>query len=82
MTFSQVEHGMFPSLLKTISNVIFFFQNTSEVSSDPEAASSTMDTLEQQKITMWQSFAVFMTPSIQRVVEFAKRVPGIIPFHH
>ncbi|MPC36609.1 Ecdysone-induced protein 78C [Portunus trituberculatus] len=25
---------------------------------------------------MWQSFAVFMTPSIQRVVEFAKRVPG------
>ncbi|XP_037803702.1 ecdysone-induced protein 78C-like [Penaeus monodon] len=50
--------------------------NTSEVSSDPEAASSTMDTLEHQKITMWQSFAVFMTPSIQRVVEFAKRVPG------
>ncbi|CAL4111576.1 unnamed protein product [Meganyctiphanes norvegica] len=50
--------------------------NATEVSSDPEVASSTMDALEQQKITMWQSFAVFMTPSIQRVVEFAKRVPG------
>ncbi|XP_066940332.1 ecdysone-induced protein 78C-like isoform X2 [Macrobrachium rosenbergii] len=50
--------------------------NSSEVNSDPEAATSTMDALEQQKITMWQSFAVFMTPSIQRVVEFAKRVPG------
>ncbi|KAG7169548.1 Ecdysone-induced protein 78C-like [Homarus americanus] len=50
--------------------------NTSEVTSDPEAASSTMDALEQQKISMWQTFAVFMTPSIQRVVEFAKRVPG------
>ncbi|XP_045126523.1 ecdysone-induced protein 78C-like isoform X3 [Portunus trituberculatus] len=50
--------------------------NTAEVTSDPEVASSTVDALEQQKISMWQSFAVFMTPSIQRVVEFAKRVPG------
>lgn len=27
---------------------------------------------------MWQHFAVFVTPSIQRVVEFAKRVPGFL----
>ncbi|XP_076062691.1 ecdysone-induced protein 78C-like isoform X2 [Oratosquilla oratoria] len=55
---------------------ILFNSNASEGSSDPEAATSTMDALEQQKIAMWQSLAVFMTPSIQRVVEFAKRVPG------
>ncbi len=36
------------------------------------------DSLEQQKIVMWQHFAVLVTPSIQRVVEFAKRVPGFI----
>lgn len=39
---------------------------------------SAADSLEQQKIVMWQHFAVLVTPSIQRVVEFAKRVPGFI----
>ncbi|XP_023236729.1 ecdysone-induced protein 78C [Centruroides vittatus] len=38
----------------------------------------TADSLEQQKIVMWQHFAVLLTPSIQRVVEFAKRVPGFL----
>lgn len=27
---------------------------------------------------MWQHFAVLVTPSIQRVVEFAKRIPGFL----
>ena len=54
----------------------FSTKSHSEGSSDPEVASSTMDALEQQKINMWQTFAVYMTPSIQRVVEFAKKVPG------
>lgn len=36
------------------------------------------DSLEQQKIGMWQNFAVLITPSIQRVVEFAKRIPGFL----
>jgi len=39
---------------------------------------SAADSLEQKKIVMWQHFAVLVTPSIQRVVEFAKRVPGFI----
>ncbi|XP_035205960.1 ecdysone-induced protein 78C-like isoform X2 [Stegodyphus dumicola] len=34
------------------------------------------DSLEQQKIVMWQHFAAFLTPSIQRIVEFAKKIPG------
>ena len=38
----------------------------------------TPDSLEQQKISMWQQFAAFVTPSIQRVVEFAKRIPGFL----
>lgn len=27
---------------------------------------------------MWQHFAVLITPSIQRIVEFAKRIPGFL----
>ncbi|CAG5084492.1 Similar to Eip78C: Ecdysone-induced protein 78C (Drosophila melanogaster) [Cotesia congregata] len=43
---------------------------------DPEAASSTAETVETQRIWLWQQFAARVTPSVQRVVEFAKRVPG------
>lgn len=32
--------------------------------------------LELQKIIMWQQFAALLTPSIQQIVEFAKRIPG------
>ncbi|GLG93038.1 hypothetical protein R5R35_004385 [Gryllus longicercus] len=42
----------------------------------PEAASSTAESLEQQKAWLWMQFAAHVTPSVQRVVEFAKRVPG------
>lgn len=47
---------------------------------DFQAGSSdtTPDSLEQQKIVMWQHFAGSLTPSIQRVVEFAKKVPGFL----
>jgi len=43
---------------------------------DPEAASSTAETVESQRIWLWQQFATRVTPSVQRVVEFAKRMPG------
>jgi nuclear receptor subfamily 1 group D protein 3 len=43
---------------------------------DPEAASSTAETVESHRIWLWQQFAARVTPSVQRVVEFAKRVPG------
>ena len=39
-------------------------------------ASSTAETVESQRIWLWQQFAARVTPSVQRVVEFAKRVPG------
>ncbi|XP_076345217.1 ecdysone-induced protein 78C-like isoform X2 [Tachypleus tridentatus] len=38
----------------------------------------TADSLEHQKIAVWQHFAMLVTPAIQRVVEFAKRVPGFL----
>ncbi|XP_015784374.1 ecdysone-induced protein 78C isoform X3 [Tetranychus urticae] len=51
-----------------------------EYSSSPDYSPSsiTADSLEQQKINMWQRFADFITPSISRVVEFAKRIPGFL----
>ncbi|XP_017784828.1 PREDICTED: ecdysone-induced protein 78C isoform X1 [Nicrophorus vespilloides] len=43
---------------------------------DNEVASSTAESLEYQRCWLWQQFATNITPSVQRVVEFAKRVPG------
>lgn len=41
-----------------------------------EVASSTAESLEEQRCWLWTQFASSITPSVQRVVEFAKRVPG------
>ncbi|XP_076265013.1 ecdysone-induced protein 78C isoform X2 [Rhynchophorus ferrugineus] len=41
-----------------------------------QVASSTAESLENDKCWLWQQFATCMTPSVQRVVEFAKRIPG------
>jgi nuclear receptor subfamily 1 group D protein 3 len=41
---------------------------------------SVSESLEQQRIFLWQQYALRMTPSVQRVVEFAKRVPGFCDF--
>ncbi|XP_037940654.1 ecdysone-induced protein 78C [Teleopsis dalmanni] len=38
------------------------------------------ETLEFQKIWLWQQFAARITPGVQRIVEFAKRVPGFCDF--
>lgn len=46
------------------------------VCSNPEVASSTVENEEMRRIWLWQQFAVHVTPTVQRVVEFAKRVPG------
>lgn len=45
-------------------------------SEDNEVASSTAESIEHQRCWLWQQFASNITPSVQRVVEFAKRVPG------
>ncbi|CAG2106871.1 unnamed protein product [Medioppia subpectinata] len=65
------------ALLKPIS--LDEYQTGSAGDDSPTSNSgSAADSLEQKKIVMWQHFAVLVTPSIQRVVEFAKRVPGFI----
>lgn len=43
---------------------------------DNDVATSTAESLELEKCWLWQQFAASITPSVQRVVEFAKRVPG------
>ncbi|XP_066256063.1 ecdysone-induced protein 78C isoform X3 [Euwallacea similis] len=43
---------------------------------DDAVASSTAESLENDRGWLWQQFAACMTPSVQRVVEFAKRIPG------
>jgi hypothetical protein len=35
-----------------------------------------LNSVEIQKLLMWQNLAVHLTPVIQKVVEFAKRIPG------
>ncbi|XP_058829854.1 ecdysone-induced protein 78C [Topomyia yanbarensis] len=39
-----------------------------------------LESIEDQRIWLWQQYALRMTPSVQRVVEFAKRVPGFGEF--
>ena len=41
-----------------------------------EHVGSASESLEAQKIELWEQLAVLITPCIQRVVEFAKRIPG------
>ncbi|OUC40673.1 zinc finger, C4 type [Trichinella nativa] len=36
--------------------------------------------MEQQKIVMWETLSQYITPEVQRVVEFAKRLPHFIDF--
>ncbi|KFB51497.1 AGAP006571-PA-like protein [Anopheles sinensis] len=39
-----------------------------------------LETLEDQRTWLWQQYAMRMTPAVQRIVEFAKRVPGFGEF--
>ncbi|CAD7083237.1 unnamed protein product [Hermetia illucens] len=41
---------------------------------------SLSETIEEQKIWLWQQYATRITPGVQHVVEFAKRVPGFCDF--
>ncbi|KAK9882806.1 hypothetical protein WA026_023319 [Henosepilachna vigintioctopunctata] len=43
---------------------------------DSEVASSTAESMEIERCWLWQEFAVSILPNIQKLVEFAKRVPG------
>ncbi|XP_037040398.1 ecdysone-induced protein 78C isoform X2 [Bradysia coprophila] len=47
---------------------------------DCEVTTSQTESLENKKIWLWQQYASRITPSVQRVVEFAKRVPGFSDF--
>jgi len=62
-------------------DVLLLLQSLDDFQSSPvdgSPSSVTADSLEHQKIVMWQHFAALVTPSIQRVVEFAKRIPGFL----
>lgn len=50
------------------------FQSLGEFSDG--GGSSSPDSGEQQRISLWQHFGVLFTPTIQRTVEFAKKIPG------
>ena len=41
-----------------------------------EMASANIGADDARRLATWSALAAHMTPSIQRVVEFAKRVPG------
>ncbi|XP_022213760.2 ecdysone-induced protein 78C isoform X3 [Drosophila obscura] len=43
-------------------------------------ATTVAESLEFQKIWLWQQFSARVTPGVQRIVEFAKRVPGFCDF--
>lgn len=45
-----------------------------------QIATSLTESLEQQRIWLWQQYSSRITPGVQRVVEFAKRVPGFCDF--
>ncbi|KAF0304468.1 Ecdysone-induced protein 78C [Amphibalanus amphitrite] len=45
-------------------------------SGSADGATSTAEAAEHRRVVVWQTFAAMLTPSIQRVVEFAKRIPG------
>ncbi|XP_046808071.1 ecdysone-induced protein 78C isoform X1 [Lucilia cuprina] len=42
--------------------------------------SSVAESMEFQKIWLWQQYAARVTPNVQRIVEFAKRLPGFCDF--
>lgn len=52
--------------------------NSSSEGSGGGSGISSPDSPEQSKMGLWQQFAALVTPSVQRVVEFAKRVPGFL----
>ena len=50
-------------------------ESSDECSSSPDVG-SVSESMEVQKIELWEQLALLITPCIQRVVEFAKRIPG------
>ncbi|XP_075159931.1 ecdysone-induced protein 78C isoform X2 [Haematobia irritans] len=42
--------------------------------------SSVSESMEFQKMWLWQQYAARVTPNVQRIVEFAKRLPGFCDF--
>ncbi|XP_022250728.1 ecdysone-induced protein 78C-like [Limulus polyphemus] len=85
LTISQAHHAncaYTEEKTRCLARKPAIFQSLNEVqpatSDDNGSGQITADSLEHQKIVMWQHFAVLVTPSIQRVVEFAKRVPGFL----
>lgn len=65
-------NSLFENDLKTVFHLGRQVMDES-VNNDPTNNNSNDET---RRIATWSALATHMTPSIQRVVEFAKRVPG------
>uniref|UniRef100_A0A2A4K083 Probable nuclear hormone receptor HR3 n=1 Tax=Heliothis virescens TaxID=7102 RepID=A0A2A4K083_HELVI len=56
--------------------IVLRLEDSSEGSGSDDAASSTTDCATDVRSLLWHTMALRMTPAIQQVVEFAKRLPG------
>ncbi|XP_049819254.1 ecdysone-induced protein 78C isoform X2 [Aethina tumida] len=77
LTVSQAHHANCPYTEENTRNLVrkpIVLPPSSPQGS--EVATSTAESLETERCWLWQQFAANITPSVQRVVEFAKRVPG------
>ncbi|KAH9522678.1 hypothetical protein DERF_006244 [Dermatophagoides farinae] len=83
LTISQAHHDNCSYTNEKIKGInkkpIYLLSNQlkheTETCSSPDIG-SVSESLEAQKIELWEHLALLITPCIQRVVEFAKRIPG------
>ncbi|UXI19554.1 lipid phosphate phosphohydrolase 3 [Sarcoptes scabiei] len=82
LTISQAHHDNCPYTEEKIKGInkkpIFLLSSQlkkNDTCSSPDVG-SVSESLEAQKIELWEHLALLVTPCIQRVVEFAKRIPG------
>ncbi|KAH9414372.1 hypothetical protein DERP_012021 [Dermatophagoides pteronyssinus] len=84
LTISQAHHdncSYTNEKIKGINKKPIYLLSTSQLKHETETCSSpdigsVSESLETQKIELWEHLALLITPCIQRIVEFAKRIPG------
>lgn len=77
LTISQAHHANCAYTEENTRNLVQkpLMQAPPSRSKDNEA-SSTAESAEDERCWLWTQFASSITPNVQRIVEFAKRVPG------
>ncbi|XP_064635746.1 ecdysone-induced protein 78C-like [Lineus longissimus] len=79
LTISQAHHAncaLTEDKLKTMSRTVGSLLPAFPVVLSRDNEDIPLNSVELQKLSMWQNLAVHLTPVIQKVVEFAKRIPG------